>query len=174
VAVGDPLTSGTNFTWATFMARKYGDGFFGELRRNGAVVAGGNAAVQQKIETGEVKVGVLLQENVLAVAEKGGGLEFTLPEDGAVTIPSCAAIFASTHNPTAAKAFMDLLLSPEGEAAMVRGRMYATDPRVPGPHDLGTLDALLERSLPWDEGMREFGLKQGDAVKAAFTKAFAQ
>jgi iron(III) transport system substrate-binding protein len=174
VAVGDPLTSGTNFTWATFLGRKYGPTYFADLRANGAVVAGGNAAVQQKIETGEVKVGVLLMENVLHAREKGDALAFTWPEDDAVTIPGYAAIFASTANPVAAKAFMDMLLSPEGQAAMVRGRMYATDPRLDGPHHEGNLASLLEKSLPWDPGQRHYGLTEGAAVKTAFMKAFGQ
>lgn len=173
VAVGDPLTSGTNFTWTVFLGRKYGLEYFGELRRNGALVAGGNAAVQQKIETGEVRVGVLLQENVLQVREKGGGLEFRYPEDGAVTIPGYAAIFASTRNPVAAKAFLDLLLSPEGQARMTRGRMFSVDPRQAGPHGEGNLDALLARALPWDEEARTYGMSRGAEVKAAFLEAFA-
>jgi iron(III) transport system substrate-binding protein len=65
VALGDPLTSGTAYTWAVFMEATYGAAYFAKLRANGARVAGGNAAVLQKLEGGEAKAGVLLLENAL-------------------------------------------------------------------------------------------------------------
>ncbi len=71
VALGDPLTSGTAFTWAVFMSQLYGDDWFAKLRANDARIAGGNAAVLQKIEGGEAKVGVLLLENALAAQREG-------------------------------------------------------------------------------------------------------
>jgi iron(III) transport system substrate-binding protein len=175
VAVGDPLASGTAFTWAVFLEHLHGTEFFTRLRENGAVVAGGNAAVQQKIESGEVQVGVLLLENVLFAQAKGSDLAFTLPEDGAVGIPGYAAVFRSSRNPVAAKAFVDLLLSAEGQRLMLDpGRMHAVDPRLPGPSGLAGLDDLLSRSLPWSPALLDSGVVRGQSVKSAFTRAFAQ
>lgn len=175
VALGDPLTSGTAFTWAVFMEGKYGADFFRALRANGAVVAGGNAAVQQRIEGGEAKAGVLLLENVLAARAKGAALGFRYPKDGAVVIPGDLAILKSSRNPRAAKAFVDLLLSPEGQEVIVRqGNMHAVDPRLPGPAGETGLDGLLARSQPWTPEALARGVGRGAEIKADFSQAFAK
>jgi iron(III) transport system substrate-binding protein len=175
VALGDPIASGTAFTWVAFEDRAHGHAYFRALRQNGAVVAGGNAAVQARIESGEVQVGVLLLESVLAAQAKGSDLTFHYPDDGAVTIPGYAAIFKSTRNPGAAKAFYDLLLSPEGQSAMVRiGLLHAADPRQPGPAKEPGIDALLARSQPWSEQFLDLGVTHGAEIKSAFAEAFSQ
>lgn len=175
VALGDPLASGTAFTWAVFLEKRYGAPYFESLRRNGARVAGGNAAVLQKIESGEAKAGVLLLENALTAKAKGSAIGFVYPSDGAVIIPGFAGILGSTRNPVAAKALYDLLLSPEGQEIIVKqGDMHAVDPRLPGPRGEPGLDTLVARAQPWDEAMLVRGITDGARVKAAFSQAFAQ
>ncbi len=174
VAIGDPLTSGTAFTWSVFIEGRYGAGFFERLRSNEVVVAGGNAAVLQKVEGGEAEVGVLLLENALAAEARGSPVQHTYPEDGAVLIPGPLAIFKSTRNPAAAKAFVDVVLSPEGQRIIVeRGDMHAVDPRLPGPRQESGLEGLMPRSQHWSADLLERGVSKGDQVKATFTKAFA-
>ena len=97
VALGDPLTSGTAFTWAVSMEQALGTGYFERLRANEARVAGGNAAVLQKIEGGEAKVGVLLLENALAAQAQGSPVVVAWPSDGAVVVPGYAGILASAR-----------------------------------------------------------------------------
>lgn len=174
VAVGDPLTSGTALTWAVSMERTLGPEWFGKLRANGARVAGGNAAVLQKVEGKEAQVGVLLLENALAARTKGSTIEIAWPADGAVLIPGYAGIFANTRNAVAAQHAMDVLLSPGGQALMVRSDMHSVDPRLEGPGGTPRLEPLLERAQPWDEAMLERGLAEGARVKSAFSQAFAK
>jgi iron(III) transport system substrate-binding protein len=175
IALGDPLTSGTSFTWAVFAEKKYGAEFFQALRGNGAVVAGGNAAVLQKVEGGEAKVGVLLLENALAAKAKGSAIGFVYPDDGAVIVPGYAGIFRSSRNPVAARALFDLLLSPEGQDAIVRlGDMHGVDPRLSGPRGEMGVEKLIERSQAWDEELLLRGAAEGSRVKAAFSQAFSR
>lgn len=175
VALGDPLTSGTAFTWAVFYARAHGvDGFLA-LRKNGARVAGGNAAVLQKVEGGEAKVGVLLLENALAAKAKGSPVEVAWPRDGAVVVPGPVGILATTRNAEAAKAVVDVLLSSEGQRLIVeKGDMHGVDPRLGGPGGEAGVEALLAKSQPWSEAVLDDGLARGQAVKEAFARAFAK
>ncbi|MDC0708642.1 ABC transporter substrate-binding protein [Stigmatella sp. ncwal1] len=174
-AIGDPLTSGTAFTWAVFLQAKYGDTFFERLRAKGTIVAGGNAAVLQKVESGEADVGVLLLENALAARERGSPIAFTWPTDGAVVIPGPVAIFQTTPNPTAAKAFVDVLLSPEGQRIIAgKGDMHAVDPRLEGPRGEPGLEALMARTQPWTPELLERGLVRGGELKELFSRAFSQ
>ncbi|WP_426734917.1 ABC transporter substrate-binding protein [Myxococcus faecalis] len=175
VAIGDPLTSGTAFTWAVFCHSRYGEAYFTGLREHGALVAGGNAAVLQKVESGEADAGVLLLENALAARARGSRLHIVWPTDGAVTIPGPVAILAGTPNPVAARAVVDVMLSAEGQRLIVeKGDMHAVDPRLPGPRGEPGVDALLRRTQPWTPPLLEQGLTRGSAIKEAFSRAFAR
>jgi iron(III) transport system substrate-binding protein len=175
VALGDPLTSGTAFTWAVFMESAYGPDWFGKLRANEARVAGGNAAVLQKLEGSEAKVGVLLLENALVAKAKGSPIEVQWPEDGAVVVPGFVGIFASSRNPVAARAVEDVLLSPKGQAIIVSpGDMHAVDPRLSGPRGERGLDALMTSARKWSDTVLEHGERDGAKVKSAFAEAFAK
>jgi iron(III) transport system substrate-binding protein len=174
VALGDPLTSGTAFTWAVFMEQAYGADYFERLRKNGARVAGGNAAVLQKLEGKEAQVGVLLLENALIAQAKGSPIEIRWPDDGAVTIPGFAGILKTSRHTRAAQAVIDVLLSQKGQAVIVEGDMHAADPRLAGPRGQAGLDAVIGKARPWDEAMQLRGNTEGTRVKQAFSGAFSK
>jgi iron(III) transport system substrate-binding protein len=175
VALGDPLTSGTAFTWAVFMEQQLGAKWFAALRANEARVAGGNAAVLQKLEGGEAKVGVLLLENALAAQAKGSPIEIAWPSEGAVVVPGFLGIFKSSRNAVAAKAVADVLMSKRAQELMVSpGDMHAVDPRLEGPHGQPGLEALMQRALKWTPELLEHGAHDGATVKAEFSEAFSR
>jgi iron(III) transport system substrate-binding protein len=174
VVLGDPLTSGTAFTWAVFMEQAYGADYFAQLRKNEARIAGGNAAVLQKLEGGEAKVGVLLLENALIARGKGSPIEIHWPADGAVTIPGYAGILKTTRHARAAQAVLDVLLSARGQAVIVEGDMHAADPRLAGPRGEPGLDAVIAKARPWDEAMLTRGNSDGARVKQSFSGAFSK
>ncbi|MBL8957585.1 MAG: ABC transporter substrate-binding protein, partial [Myxococcaceae bacterium] len=175
VALGDPLTSGTAFTWAVFMQTAYGAPWFAALRANDARVAGGNAAVLQKLEGGEAKVGVLLLENALAAKAKGSPIEIAWPSDGAVVVPGFVGIFQSSKNPVAARAVTDVLLSKAAQDLIVSpGDMHAVDPRLPGPRGERSSSELVKSSMPWSDALLDRGERDGAKVKGAFQEAFSR
>ncbi len=175
IAIGDPLSSGTATSWAFFMNRAYGVQYFRDLRVNRAVVAGGNAAVLQKVESGEADAGVLLMENALVARGNGSRITIIYPEDGAVVIPGHVAMFKSARNPAAARAFIDVMLSPEGQSAIVDiGDMHAADPTLPGPRGEPPLEELLRRGMPWSATLLQEGVAQIPAMKQAFSEIFGR
>jgi iron(III) transport system substrate-binding protein len=151
IAFGDPLSSGT--AMFTSLLVSHGEvNFLQDLRARGASVAGGNAVVIQRILSGERRFGVVLLENVLLSSARGEPLDFVIPTD-AVVIPGDVAILKDTANAVAARAIVDLILSPEGQALMrgAQGMMHATDPRLEPPDPrVPPLSALLDRQ-PLDE-----------------------
>ncbi|MCK6527939.1 extracellular solute-binding protein [Myxococcota bacterium] len=171
VTTGDPLASGTNLTLLAFLQAERGWDFYRRLRGNGLVAAGGNSAVLTRIESGERPVGAILLENLLAARENRTPAVTILPEDGAVTIPGPIAILAGTDNPEAAKAVYDLVLSPEGQRAIVAGRMYSPRPDVPPPEGAPPLGSFPVK--PWTEDFvgsvvdgREALVRTYEAVRA--------
>jgi iron(III) transport system substrate-binding protein len=149
VAFGDPLSSGTAFMTVVVVGQ--GDGtFLSALRARGASIAGGNAAVLQRVLSKERRFGVVLLENVLAAQARGEPIAFVLPDD-AVTIPGELSILKDTSNATAARAVVDLILSPAGQALIrgADGNMHAVDPRLQPP---GKADAVPALSTLIDRG----------------------
>jgi len=98
-----------------------------------------------------------------------------LPTD-AVVIPGDVAILKDTANPTAARAIVDLILSPAGQALMRGdlGRMHAVDPRAPPPaENLPPLSTLLD-NRPLDPTLLEKASLDRAGLLAAIEGALLQ
>ena len=143
-----------------------GAGYFERLRKNGARIAGGNAAVLQKLEGKEARVGVLLLENALSARAKGSPIEIRWPEDGAVVIPGFAGILKTSRHRHAAQAVIDVLLSEQGQALMVEGDMHAADPRLAGPRGESGVDALIAKARLLGRSDAAPGQHRGDPGEA--------
>jgi iron(III) transport system substrate-binding protein len=146
LSMPDPLGSGTGLPWLAFETAHGWDGV-DALRENGLVAAGGNSAVQARIETGERPVGVLLLENVLAARRKGSPIQAIFPTDGAIAVPGPIAIPASCPNPSAAEAVYDWILGERGQEIIARGDMYPALPSVAPPAGAPQLTDIAVQ--PW-------------------------
>lgn len=133
VVIVDPTLSGTALNSTYALSQKYGWEYFEQLRDNGAVIGGGNSAVETKLVTGEFPVAIILEENLLKVKDRGEPVEVVYPEDGVIIVPSPIGILKTTQNPEAAKAVVDWWLSPEGQRAIVTGWMHSVRTDVESP-----------------------------------------
>ena len=106
------------------LADYYGWEFFTGFAANGGVQAQDFSTVLERLSSGETQVGVLPDYLVRTAKEKGSPVDYVWPRDGAVCIPSPVAIVKSTENPEAAKAFVDFLLSRDGQAVLVESGGY--------------------------------------------------
>ncbi|HVO29150.1 MAG TPA: extracellular solute-binding protein [bacterium] len=166
VAMGDPLSSGTNFTTVSVLRARYGWDFLAALKKNGAVVAGGNSNVQQRLLTGETDAGWVLLENLLAARAKGDKLGVVIPADGAVIVPGPIALLEHGRHSEAARAVYDALLSDDVQKVVVeKGLMHSPDPALPPPAGAPALDALLAKATaPSTE--------TADAIKTHFNSIY--
>lgn len=149
VILGDPLASGTFFSTVAFLERRLGWDYFRGLRARGVIATGGNSTVLDRVASGEFSAGACLLENVLVAKRKGSPVEFVVPADGAILVPGPGAILRGGSNPEAAKAVADLLTSPDGEAAIVRGDMHAPDLAIAPPEGAPPLTALYATAPRW-------------------------
>lgn len=172
VTLGDPLSSGTNFTALAFLVERYGWGYFETLRKQGAVANGGNSAVLRRVEGKEFPLGVVLLENVLAAQAGGSPIKYVLPSDGAITIPGPVAILSSTDNPAGARAVYDVMMSPEGQRLMVVGNMHSANPAQAAPPGAPSLDAVLGSPFRWTPEFRGRVESQSEALKSRYDEIF--
>ena len=104
IAMPNPMLSGTAYVAVGALADKYGWEYFDKLKANGLRVEEGNSAIQNKLLTGEYAAVMILEENILKLANtKKEPLKIVYPTDGVINVPSPIAIFKETKNPEGAK-----------------------------------------------------------------------
>ena len=168
VAIPSPLLSGSAYVAVGVLSDKYGWDYFSKLKANGAKVEAGNAAIQNKLITGEYLAGMILEENILKIMDKGEPIKVVYPEDGTIVIPSPIAIFTSTQNPEAAKALTNWWLSKEGQEAIVKGWMHSVRGDVAPPKGAPELKTFLTKGdlkPNWDKLAKDMEKIKGEYQK---------
>jgi iron(III) transport system substrate-binding protein len=144
-----------------------GPDYYAKLAANGAIAVPGNGAVITQVAGGQKEYGVLVEFMALNAKAKGSPVDFVFPQEGVSAVTEPVAILKTAHNVGAAKAFVDFILSKDGqELASRQGflparRDVAPPPGFPKPDEL-TL-------LPIDDAQV---MKDTDALKQRFTQLF--
>jgi iron(III) transport system substrate-binding protein len=136
VAMPSPLTSGAatihmdTLTSDPALGWKY----YEDLAAGGVVPQGGNGATFKAVAQGEKLYGMVIDYLPIREAAKGSPVTFVFPEEGVSAVTEPVAILSTAKNPEAAKAFVDFLLSREGqELASSQGYLPAHPDVAPPP-----------------------------------------
>lgn len=92
-----------------------GFGWFEQLEASGAVLTQGNGTVARNVASGEQAYGVVVDFLAIRAREDGSPVEVVYPDEGVPVITEPVGIVAGTPNLGAAQAFVDFLLSREGQ-----------------------------------------------------------
>ncbi len=155
ISMGNPLTSGTTMAAVAALTDKYGYEFFDALGANDVMIESGSVALG-KLETGECKAVMILEESVLqARKEKGSKIACIYPEDGVILIPSTAMIVAeeksANMNTEACEAVANWLLSEAGQKLILEGYMHSVFAGMKEvPFDSVDTDGLIEKDMGVD------------------------
>ena len=155
ISMGNPLTSGTAFAAVSALTSKYGYEFFDALRANNVMIESGSTALG-KLESGECKVIMILEESVLQRRkEDGSKLACIYPEDGNILIPSTCMVVAeeksANANLEACEAVADWLYSEAGQKFIVSGYMHSVLRDFPEiPYDSIPTEKLIESDMGVD------------------------
>ncbi|HSP48365.1 MAG TPA: extracellular solute-binding protein, partial [Clostridiaceae bacterium] len=167
IAIPNPLLSGSAFASVAAISDKYGWEYFAKLRENGAIVEKGNSAVQAKLLTGEYEVAMILEENILKVADAGEPVKIVYPADGTIVIPSPIAVFKDSKNMEASKKVMEWFLSKEGQQLIVKGWMHSVREDVESPKGADKLSSFIGTKM--DTNWEKFS-KEAESIKTTFSK----
>lgn len=119
ISMPSPLYSGAAAisvgAWTDTNAQLGGWGYIDGLKSNGAIAVRGNGAVLQQVANGEKSVGVLVDFMALNAKAKGSPVEFIIPKEGLTFVTEPVAILKTAKNVPAAEAFVNYLLSAEGQ-----------------------------------------------------------
>ncbi|NLH83171.1 MAG: extracellular solute-binding protein, partial [Phyllobacteriaceae bacterium] len=122
VAMPSPLASGAALIHAATLTEnlKGGWDYFKALGANGAMATGGNGDVLKRVAGGDKLYGMIVDFMAIREKAKGAPIDFVFPEEGVSAVTEPVAILKTAKNPEAARAFVDFLLSPEGQALEVK------------------------------------------------------
>ena len=169
VALPSPLYSGAAaiHMGALHASPAIGADFYEKLARNGAVALRGNGAVLNAVAGGQKMYGIIVEFMALNARAKGSPVDFVFPAEGVSIVTEPTAILRNTKNPEAARAFVDFLLSKEGqELAVSQGYFPARKDVKPPPGFPGVASLKI---LPVDIGALE---KQDEQNKKRFAELF--
>ncbi|HEX5077924.1 MAG TPA: extracellular solute-binding protein, partial [Geminicoccaceae bacterium] len=171
VTMPSPLTSGAAVIHIATLVDNpdFGWPYFEQLAANGVVPQGGNGAAFKAVATGEKLYGMVIDYLPIREAAKGSPVTFVFPEEGVSAVTEPVAILSGTDNPEAAKAFVDFLLSKEGQELAARQGYLPAHPEVAPPQGFPPRDEIVV--MPFDPAA---ALAREKEDKARFAELFGQ
>jgi len=122
VGLADPSYSGAAlYTVATLVqSEEFGWDYFSRLYENEMQIIESNTPLNQAIVDGELWLGITIDfmARGLKIKDPDVPIDYVFPEEGAVLVPSPIAITKDSQNVAGAKAFVDFILSKEGQELM--------------------------------------------------------
>ncbi len=171
VTMPSPLASGAALIHTVTLAKNLGAGwsYYEQLQANGALAAGGNGDILRQVATGEKMYGMIVDFLPIREKAKGAPVEFVVPAEGLSAVTEPVAILRTAKNPDAARAFVDFLLSREGQE-LARRQGY-----IPAHPDVAPPDGFPARSsmklMPFDAAL---ALREETASRKRFADIFGQ
>ncbi|EMR1527176.1 ABC transporter substrate-binding protein [Klebsiella pneumoniae] len=170
VTTPDPALSGASLDLLIGLQNSMGDQawqLFDDLKKNGMVVSGPNAQAVTPVMQG-AKAAVFGAVDYVSYGniQQGESLKVIFPASGTVIAPRPMMILKTSQHADDAKAFIDYVLSPEGQARVADAWL------MPARRDVAAKRPLLNalKVLPTtSEGSSERG-----AVLARFSQLYAQ
>jgi len=154
ISMRNPIVSGTTMAAVTALKDKYGYEYFDALGKQRVIIDYGSDETIRKLQAGECKVVMILEESILSIREKNKSkLEVIYPSDGVVVIPSPIMIindkWSANKNTKAAEEISNWFLSANGQNAIVAGWMHSVRTDFgKTPYDSKPINEIRSNSIP--------------------------
>lgn len=137
VGMADPAVAAPAYPFVSWFFQdkgiEGGQSYFDGVLKNGAHVYPKNPNVAKALTGGEIKVAALQESNAYTLKNDGEPIEIVWPEEGAPASVRVAAIQKNSEHQDAAKAFVEFLLDPKTQQALIdQGDESYFEPSVAG------------------------------------------
>lgn len=143
--------------------------FYKQLHDNEVTVTQGNGAVLKSVASGEKAYGMVVDYIVANAAKEGSPVKLVYPKEGVPVITEPIGIMKDAKNTDAAKAFVDFVLSKDGQQLAADLGYTPLHGDVEAPEGLKSVDDLNVLEADISELY-----KSRDSDKDAFTKLFGK
>lgn len=163
LAMPSPLTSGaaTIHMAAITSNPDLGWSFYEGLADQGANPQGGNGGTYKAIAGGEKLYGFVVDFLPIRNKLEGAPVEFVFPSEGVSAVTEPVAILSTAQNPDAARAFVDFLISPDGQQLAADMGYLPAHPAIDPPagfpalNDIKLLDFDPAKALAEDQANKQ-------------------
>jgi len=144
VVMPSPLNSGAALIHAATLTGNLPEGwsYYEKLKADAATAAGGNGDVLRQVAGGEKLFGMIVDFMPIREKAKGAPLTFVFPSEGVSAVTEPVAVLAGTKNPAAAKAFVDFILSRDGQEVALKQGYIPALPGIPLPAGFPARDTI--------------------------------
>jgi iron(III) transport system substrate-binding protein len=167
--MGNPLYSGSNFVTVAAFVQKDGWGWFERARAKGVAIVRGNSEAAAALAGKEFGIAMTLDYIVAGLIKKGAPLAIVWPSEGAISVPSPIAIIKGTKNPNGSKAFVDYVLSKEGQEFLVKQEVIPVRGDVKPPAGQPSAKEIKFLPIPY-----EWAADNAPAIREKFEKLMLQ
>ncbi|MFN3261445.1 MAG: ABC transporter substrate-binding protein [Pikeienuella sp.] len=135
IALPSPLTSGAATIHMVSLTGvpALGWDYYEALADQGALAEGGNGGVYKAVAGGDKLYGFVVDFLAIRGKADGAPVEFVFPSEGVSAVTEPVAILSTARNPEAAKAFVDFLISEEGQKLAASQGYLPAHPAVAPP-----------------------------------------
>jgi iron(III) transport system substrate-binding protein len=164
-----PLYSGAAAYNLGVIVRTNGLGweYYESLKNNNITVEKGNGAVKSAVVSGQKAAGIIIDYMAIRAKNEGAPVEFIYPEEGSLIITEPVAIIKDTKNEDLAKAFVDYILSEDGQKATAEIGYTPVKSGVASPEGFKTSDQI--KNLTFELSVL---VENRDSDKERFSKMF--
>lgn len=141
--------------------------YYEKLKENGAMPQSGNGAVMSAIASGSKAYGVLVDYMAIREKAKGAPIDFVFPKEGVSIVTEPVAMLKAAKNPQAAQAFIDFVLSDEGQKLVLAQGYLPADANLPVPAGFPPRDSI--KLMPFDAAK---ALAETESNKKRFADLF--
>ena len=122
--------------------------FYQSLKDNGVTVGQGNGTVQNAVVAGEQAVGMLADYMAIRSKNDGAPVEFVYPSEGSPAVTEPIGIVNGTDEEAIAEAFVDFVLSEDGQKLTSEIGYTPVKSGVAVPEGLKSIDEFTP--MTWD------------------------
>ncbi|MDW5299950.1 MAG: ABC transporter substrate-binding protein [Sedimentibacter sp.] len=164
-----PLYSGAAAYNLGVITRTYNLGwdFYQGIKENGVTVGKGNGTVQTAVLAGEKGCGIIVDYMAIRAKAEGAPVEFIYPSEGSLIVTEPIGIIKGTEQEDIAKAFVDFILSEDGQKATSEIGYTPIKSGVEAPEGFKAADEI--KNLTFDIKTL---VETREADKEAFAKMF--
>ncbi|MDR0485632.1 MAG: ABC transporter substrate-binding protein [Elusimicrobiota bacterium] len=150
-AIANPALSGTSYVSVAMLQQTFGDGFFKDLRKNGAKVGKGSGQVVDDTASGELAGCLGVDYITFDKVDKGATLAMAFPPE-LLVIPSPIAILKDTKVLDAAKKWVDYMITKDAQQIVANNGTLPvrSDVVVPSKYNLPKAADALKNGIKVD------------------------
>lgn len=153
IIMPSPLYSGAAAYNLGVLTRQdsFGWNFYENIQANEVQVTKGNGDVLKGVAGGEKDYGMIVDYLAASAAQEGSPVEFVYPTEGVPVITEPIGIMNGTDNEAAAQAFVDFVLSEEGQKLAAELGYSPIREGIEAPEGLKTIEELTVISADMKE-----------------------